>query len=45
MKILVIGDPHGGYGLGTERLIKWICGLSTIKDTIGFPRTMTRMRP
>lgn len=37
--------PHGGYGLGTERLIKWICGLSTIKDAIAFPRTMTRMKP
>ena len=37
--------PHGGYGLGTERLIKWICGLETIKDAIGFPRTMTRYNP
>ncbi|MEM3091265.1 MAG: asparagine--tRNA ligase [Candidatus Pacearchaeota archaeon] len=37
--------PHGGYGLGTERLIKWICGLSDIKDAIGFPRTMTRWKP
>ncbi|HUS50361.1 MAG TPA: asparagine--tRNA ligase [Candidatus Paceibacterota bacterium] len=34
--------PHGGYGLGTERLIKWICGLDTIKDAIAFPRTMAR---
>ncbi|MEX2017319.1 MAG: asparagine--tRNA ligase, partial [Candidatus Pacearchaeota archaeon] len=37
--------PHGGYGLGTERLIKWICGLESIKDAIGFPRTMTRWKP
>ena len=37
--------PHGGYGLGTERLVKWICGLDTIKDAIAFPRTMTRMSP
>ncbi len=37
--------PHGGFGLGTERLIKWICGLETIKDAIGFPRTMTRWKP
>lgn len=37
--------PHGGYGLGTERLIKWICGLETIKDAIAFPRTMMRMNP
>ncbi|PJE81030.1 asparagine--tRNA ligase [Candidatus Pacearchaeota archaeon CG10_big_fil_rev_8_21_14_0_10_32_42] len=37
--------PHGGFGLGTERLIKWICGLDTIKDAIAFPRTMTRWKP
>jgi len=37
--------PHGGYGLGTERLIKWICGLDTIKDAIAFPRTVTRWKP
>ena len=37
--------PHGGYGLGVERLISWICGLSTIKDAIAFPRTMTRYEP
>ena len=37
--------PHGGYGLGVERLITWICGLSTIKDAIAFPRTMTRYNP
>jgi asparaginyl-tRNA synthetase len=37
--------PHAGFGLGPERLIKWICGLDSIKDTIGFPRTMTRSYP
>lgn len=37
--------PHGGYGLGVERLISWICGLKTIKDAIAFPRTMNRMKP
>ncbi|MEM4325729.1 MAG: asparagine--tRNA ligase [Candidatus Pacearchaeota archaeon] len=37
--------PHGGFGLGTERLIKWICGLDDIKDAIAFPRTMERWRP
>ncbi len=37
--------PHGGYGLGTERLVKWICGLPTIKDAIAFPRTVTRTEP
>jgi len=37
--------PHGGYGLGVERIIAWICGLNTIKDAIAFPRTMTRRNP
>ncbi|MEK6945336.1 MAG: asparagine--tRNA ligase [Nanoarchaeota archaeon] len=37
--------PHGGFGMGTERVISWICGLETIKDAIAFPRTMTRWKP
>lgn len=37
--------PHSGFGLGTERLTQWICGLDNIKDAIAFPRTMTRTRP
>ena len=37
--------PHSGFGLGTERLIQWICGLETIKDAIPFPRTPTRLSP
>ncbi|OIO81371.1 asparagine--tRNA ligase [Candidatus Pacearchaeota archaeon CG1_02_32_132] len=37
--------PHGGYGMGVERVISWICGLDNIKDTMPFPRTMTRYSP
>ena len=37
--------PHGGFGLGVERIIKWICGLDNIKDAIAFPRTMQRYTP
>ena len=37
--------PHGGYGMGVERVIAWLCGLETIKDTMPFPRTMTRFVP
>jgi asparaginyl-tRNA synthetase len=37
--------PHGGFGLGVERLIAWICGLDNIKDAIAFPRTMLRYTP
>jgi asparaginyl-tRNA synthetase len=37
--------PHGGFGMGTERVISWICGLDNIKDAIPFPRTMIRWTP
>jgi len=37
--------PHSGYGVGLERVIKWICGLDSIKDAIPFPRTMLRWTP
>ena len=37
--------PHGGFGLGVERLIAWICGLDNIRDAIPFPRTMHRYYP
>jgi len=37
--------PHGGFGMGVERVISWICGLDNIKDAIPFPRTMERFKP
>ncbi len=37
--------PHAGFGLGMERVIAWVCGLDSIKDTIPFPRTMLRKSP
>ncbi len=37
--------PHGGFGMGVERLVSWICKLETIKDAIPFPRTMLRVTP
>lgn len=37
--------PHGGFGLGVERLISFICHLDNIKDAIAFPRTMYRTTP
>jgi len=37
--------PHGGFGMGVERLLSWICGLDNIKDAIPFPRTMIRWKP
>jgi len=37
--------PHGGFGMGVERIITWLCGLDNIKDSIAFPRTMLRFTP
>ncbi len=37
--------PHGGFGLGMERVVSWICGLDNIKDAIPFPRTPLRWTP
>ena len=31
--------PHAGFGLGFERLVVYVCGLSNIRDAIPFPRT------
>jgi asparaginyl-tRNA synthetase len=37
--------PHAGFGLGIERLVRWVVNLEDIKNTVLFPRTMTRVRP
>lgn len=31
--------PHSGFGLGFERLLRFITGISNIRDVIPFPRT------
>ena len=37
--------PHSGFGLGLERMIAWLCGIHHVRETIPFPRMLTRMRP
>jgi asparaginyl-tRNA synthetase len=37
--------PHGGFGLGIERLMRWITNAEDIKDVVLFPRTMSRVSP
>jgi asparaginyl-tRNA synthetase len=37
--------PHSGFGLGLERTVAWICGISHIRETSPFPRTLNRMSP
>lgn len=37
--------PHGGYGLGLDRLVKQIAGLDNVQEGILFPRTPDRLEP
>ncbi|MBI66366.1 MAG: asparagine--tRNA ligase [Candidatus Marinimicrobia bacterium] len=37
--------PHSGFGLGIERTVAWITGIKHIRETIPFPRTMSRLEP
>jgi nondiscriminating aspartyl-tRNA synthetase len=37
--------PHGGLGLGLERLTAQLCGLSNVKEASLFPRDITRLEP
>jgi asparaginyl-tRNA synthetase len=37
--------PHGGFGLGIERTVAWLCGLKHIRETIAYPRLMGRLYP
>lgn len=37
--------PHGGFGMGIERLIRWIINSNDIKECVLFPRTMSRVMP
>ena len=36
---------HSGFGIGVERVTRWICGLKHIRAASLFPRTITRIRP
>lgn len=37
--------PHGGFGMGIERVVAWICGLEHVRETIPFARTLHRLYP
>ncbi len=37
--------PHGGFGMGIERVVAWICGLDHVRETIPFPRMLNRLTP
>lgn len=35
--------PHGGIGMGVERTIRWLLGLTHVRDAIPFPRLFNRI--
>jgi asparaginyl-tRNA synthetase len=37
--------PHAGFGLGLERMVRWVCGLEHLRETIPFPRRYGRSTP
>ena len=37
--------PHSGFGMGIERLVRWLCKLEHIRDALPFPRTINRSYP
>jgi asparaginyl-tRNA synthetase len=37
--------PHGGFGMGIERVVSWICGLEHVRETIPYPRMLYRLYP
>lgn len=37
--------PHGGFGMGIERCVAWICRLEHVRETIPYPRLLHRLYP
>ena len=37
--------PHAGFGIGVERTLAWIAGLDHVRESIPFPRMLTRLAP
>ncbi|MEQ1908100.1 MAG: asparagine--tRNA ligase [Vicinamibacterales bacterium] len=37
--------PHGGFGMGIERVVAWICKLEHVRETIPYPRMLHRLYP
>ena len=39
------GVPHGGFGMGIDRVCAWLSGADHIRETIPFPRDSRRVTP
>jgi asparaginyl-tRNA synthetase len=39
------GVPHGGFGMGIERAVAWICSLEHVRETIPFARMLNKIYP
>lgn len=39
------GFPHSGFGMGIERVVAWLCGLSHLREAIPYPRLLNRLYP
>ncbi len=37
--------PHSGFGLGLERTVAWLSGVSHVRETAPFPRLLNRLYP
>jgi asparaginyl-tRNA synthetase len=37
--------PHSGFGMGIERVVTWLCGLSHLREAIPYPRMLNRLYP
>ena len=37
--------PHGGFGMGVERVTAWLCGIQHVREASPFPRTIYRIQP
>jgi asparaginyl-tRNA synthetase len=39
------GFPHSGFGMGIERVVTWLCGISHLREAIPYPRLLNRLYP
>jgi asparaginyl-tRNA synthetase len=37
--------PHSGFGMGIERVVTWLCGISHLREAIPYPRMLNRLYP